>query len=73
MNSGDLFQESAQSLQHGQSMTIDIEKPFVKVPDPMDRIKKKKSDKKKAAVKKSHDMSDQLEVARDEVLANYNM
>ena len=73
LNSGDLFQQSTQSLQHGQSMTIDIEKPFVKVPDPMERINKKKAEKKKAALKKSHDMSAQLEVARDEVLAGLKM
>lgn len=54
-------------------MTIDIEKPFVRVPDPMERINKKKSEKKKAALKKSHDMSAQLEIARDQVLKEHKM
>jgi len=54
-------------------MTIDIEKPFVKVPHPMERIHKKKSEKKKAAAKKAVDRVDQLEVARDQVLGSYNV
>jgi hypothetical protein len=39
-------------------MSIDIEKPFTKVPNPMERINKKKTDKKKAGLKKEQGMKD---------------
>lgn len=39
----------------------------------MDRIRKKNTDKKKAAVKKKKDMAEYLEVAREEVLESYKI
>lgn len=53
------------------NLTMDVQTP--ELPDAMDRIRKRNTDKKKASVKKKKDMADYLEVAREEVLESYKI
>jgi hypothetical protein len=50
---------------------MDVQTP--ELPDAMDRIRKRNTDKKKASVKKKKGMADYLEVAREEVLESYKI
>ena len=54
------------------SLTVDIDS-VNEVPDAMDRIKQRASDKKQAQIQKKRQMAEQVETARAEVLKNYNI
>ena len=45
----------------------------IKIPDAMDRIRKKNTDKKKQSLVKQREMAEHLEVARTQVLDSYNI
>jgi hypothetical protein len=53
------------------NLTVDLKTPDI--PNAMDRIRKKNTDKKKAATQKKKNMAEFLEVAREEVLESYKI
>lgn len=53
------------------NLTVDLKTPDI--PNAMDRIRKKNTDKKKAATQKKKSMAEFLEVAREEVLESYKI
>ena len=54
------------------SLTVDIDS-VNEVPDAMDRIRQRATEKKQAQIQKKRQMAEQVETARAEVLDNYNI